>query len=246
MFSFSINAKEVALLESDWMEATTCQSCGFCGDQATDVIQQEKELSFYCDELLLGSWKISKHLVQACDSTFYSYSSPTVSYFSSPHLSLLLHHVYLDVRNTCEGENLPYFLSVRSDLEDQTIKRHFMAYFVPRTVDLNQLPEETIYEPDALDTKPYVTTCSDIVEEEARDACSTKELSYALYPTVNYPIAARELGIAGTVYIGIIVDKNGDIQNIELLRDVAGGCGEAAYNSAVAMTANQIKFVPGL
>jgi TonB family protein len=43
---------------------------------------------------------------------------------------------------------------------------------------------------------------------------------------LQYPSEAREAGIQGTVYITFIVEDNGEITNIRILRGIGGGCDE--------------------
>lgn len=62
----------------------------------------------------------------------------------------------------------------------------------------------------------------------------------ALYKQINYPKKAIDEGISGRVYLQIIVDENGNAQNPEVLRDIGGGCGEAA-----AEAIKKVKFTPG-
>lgn len=45
---------------------------------------------------------------------------------------------------------------------------------------------------------------------------------------IRYPAAARETGISGTVFLSFVVERNGSISNVEVLRGVGGGCSEEA------------------
>ena len=54
------------------------------------------------------------------------------------------------------------------------------------------------------------------------------ELYKYLQEHIKFPPLARESGITGTVYIRFIVDKNGKISNVSLLRGIGGGCDEEA------------------
>ena len=45
---------------------------------------------------------------------------------------------------------------------------------------------------------------------------------------LNYPSMAKEQGIQGKVWIGFIVDKFGNVSNVEVLRGIGGGCDEEA------------------
>lgn len=45
---------------------------------------------------------------------------------------------------------------------------------------------------------------------------------------LNYPARARELEIQGRVYVSFIIEKDGKVSNISLLRGIGGGCDEEA------------------
>jgi periplasmic protein TonB len=52
---------------------------------------------------------------------------------------------------------------------------------------------------------------------------------------LNYPRLARELGIEGTVYVSFVVEPDGRVSNIGLLRGIGGGCDEEAIRVIAAM-----------
>ncbi len=45
---------------------------------------------------------------------------------------------------------------------------------------------------------------------------------------LNYPARARELEIQGRVYVSFVIEKDGKVSNIKLLRGIGGGCDEEA------------------
>ena len=49
-----------------------------------------------------------------------------------------------------------------------------------------------------------------------------------LHKNMTYPLLAKEANISGTVYIEFIVEKDGSITNVVLLREIGGGCDEEA------------------
>ena len=56
-----------------------------------------------------------------------------------------------------------------------------------------------------------------------------------LRQNVNYPTYAKEIGIQGTVYLSFVVEKDGSISNVEILRTVGGGCDEEAIRVVKSM-----------
>ncbi len=49
-----------------------------------------------------------------------------------------------------------------------------------------------------------------------------------LQKNMTYPILAKEAGITGIVYVEFIIEKDGSITNVVLLREIGGGCDEEA------------------
>ena len=58
---------------------------------------------------------------------------------------------------------------------------------------------------------------------------------------MKYPALARENEIEGTVVVSFIVTKNGEIENIEIMRDIGAGCGESVLKAMKKLG----KFYPG-
>lgn len=62
-----------------------------------------------------------------------------------------------------------------------------------------------------------------------------------LNSNIKYPPAAREDNIEGRVTLKFVVDRDGSVTNIEILRDIGGGCGK----EAVRVVGNMPKWRPG-
>jgi periplasmic protein TonB len=45
---------------------------------------------------------------------------------------------------------------------------------------------------------------------------------------IKYPQVAKETGITGTVIVTFVVEKDGSITGVQVLKDIGGGCGEEA------------------
>ena len=58
---------------------------------------------------------------------------------------------------------------------------------------------------------------------------------------IKYPQIARETGIQGRVFVGFVVEPDGSISNVKLLRGIGGGCDEEAMRVVKSMP----KWKPG-
>jgi protein TonB len=62
-----------------------------------------------------------------------------------------------------------------------------------------------------------------------------------LKANITYPAEARASNIEGTVYLGFVVERDGTVSDIRILRKIGGGCEEEALRVASLMP----KWTPG-
>ena len=62
-----------------------------------------------------------------------------------------------------------------------------------------------------------------------------------LQDNIKYPNMARESGIQGTVYVTFVVERDGSVTDVKILRGIGGGCDEEAIRVIKTMP----KWVPG-
>lgn len=62
-----------------------------------------------------------------------------------------------------------------------------------------------------------------------------------LSANLRYPTVAREAGITGKVFVAFVVEPDGSVSNIKVLRGIGGGCDE----EAIRVVENMPRWVPG-
>ncbi len=62
-----------------------------------------------------------------------------------------------------------------------------------------------------------------------------------LNENIEYPTMARESGIQGRVYVTFVVERNGLVTDVKILRGIGGGCDEEAIRVVKAMP----RWIPG-
>lgn len=62
-----------------------------------------------------------------------------------------------------------------------------------------------------------------------------------LSENIRYPQMAREAGIQGTVFITFVVERNGSVTDVRVVRGIGGGCDE----EAVRVVRNMPRWTPG-
>ncbi|MFM9949180.1 MAG: TonB family protein [Saprospiraceae bacterium] len=72
---------------------------------------------------------------------------------------------------------------------------------------------------DALDIQPYLKECEN-ENAELRQTCTERKYLEALYKNIKYPALAREENVMGNVLIRFMLEKDGSISEIKVLRGV--------------------------
>lgn len=121
------------------------------------------------------------------------------------------------------------------------------------TIDelLNKLPSTTTIEGDK-DGTEIPTTTSIIkpveksetftwVEEMPRYSKGEEAMMEFLSQSIHYPEIAKRVGVEGKVYVTFIVEKDGSLSNITVLKGIGAGCDEEAVRAIKLLD----KWIPG-
>ena len=80
-----------------------------------------------------------------------------------------------------------------------------------------------------------------VVEEEPEFPGGLDALSKFIADNIKYPQLAKENNITGRVFVSFVVEKDGRVGQVKILRDIGGGCG----NEAVRVVKMMPKWKPG-
>ena len=80
-----------------------------------------------------------------------------------------------------------------------------------------------------------------VVEDQPNFPGGDEARMIYLKDNIKYPQMARESGIQGTVYITFVVERNGSVTDVKVLRGIGGGCDE----EAIRVIENMPKWNPG-
>jgi periplasmic protein TonB len=81
----------------------------------------------------------------------------------------------------------------------------------------------------------------DVVENPPMPQGGMEGWNQYLQKNLKYPTQARRMGIEGTVYVVFVVNTDGSIQDVDVLRGIGGGCDE----EAIRVVRNAPKWTPG-
>jgi periplasmic protein TonB len=116
--------------------------------------------------------------------------------------------------------------------------------------DLSAKPQEAPSEDveiEVVDEKPQVieqkveAEIFTVVEEQPAYPGGEEGRMKFLQDNIKYPEEAKELGIQGRVFVTFVVEVDGSITDVRVLRGIGGGCDEEAVRVVKAMP----KWVPG-
>jgi periplasmic protein TonB len=94
-----------------------------------------------------------------------------------------------------------------------------------------------VYEEEEVDEN-YIF---EIVEENPEFPGGNEAMMKYLRDNTRYPVIAREAGIQGTVFVTFVVERDGSVTNVSVLRGIGGGCDE----EAVRVVRSMPKWKPG-
>ncbi len=76
--------------------------------------------------------------------------------------------------------------------------------------------------------------------------CAQYTLLSILSANIQYPETARQQDIQGTVVLSYVVETNGKISNMKIMRDIGGGCGAEAVRVFTALDEAGLSWKPGI
>lgn len=98
--------------------------------------------------------------------------------------------------------------------------------YVPMEIEEEEVVEEQIFM---------------VVESMPSFPGGEQQLNKYLYESIKYPQMAKESGIQGRVFVTFVVEKNGEVTDVRVLRGIGGGCDE----EAIRVVENMPKWTPG-
>ena len=119
-----------------------------------------------------------------------------------------------------------------------------VSYMMPINFKLtDDTPTKSVKKTEANkpDMKPNADGVYQIVEEMPCFPGGDQKLMEYIANNINYPQEARDKGIEGRVFIGMVIEKDGSVSKVNILRGIGGGCDEEAERVISSMP----KWMPG-
>ena len=112
------------------------------------------------------------------------------------------------------------------DINAEVDQQEVIEEYVPVEVEEEEVQEQEIFQ---------------IVEEMPSYPGGEQKLMEFVAKNIKYPQIARETGIQGRVFVGFVVEPDGSVSNVKVLRGIGGGCDEEAMRVVKSMP----KWKPG-
>ncbi len=131
-------------------------------------------------------------------------------------------------------------------VEDTTIETGLTSMDDLNKKGNTEVPTEDV-EVEVKDEKPQVieqpqqAEIFTVVEEQPGYPGGEEARIRFLQESIKYPEEAKELGIQGKVFVTFVVEVDGSITDVRVLRGIGGGCDEEAIRVVKSMP----KWVPG-
>jgi protein TonB len=131
-------------------------------------------------------------------------------------------------------------------VEDTTIETGLTSMDDLNKTATNEAPAEEVEVeikdegPKVIET-PVQAEIFTVVEEQPGYPGGEEARIGFLQQNIKYPEEAKELGIQGRVFVTFVVEVDGSISDVRVLRGIGGGCDEEAIRVVKAMP----KWVPG-
>ena len=107
-------------------------------------------------------------------------------------------------------------------------------------IEQNEVVEEYVA-PEIEEEEVVEQEIFQIVEEMPAFPGGEQKLMEYVGKNIKYPQIARESGIQGRVFVGFVVEPDGSVSNVKIMRGIGGGCDEEAMRVVKSMP----KWKPG-
>ncbi len=117
--------------------------------------------------------------------------------------------------------------------DDQELENEFSVESFENTSNTEVfIPKVEIIEEEEEEEEQTIFT---VVENSAEFPGGVAEMYKYINSNIKYPQQARETGTQGQVFVTFVVERDGSITDIKILRDIGSGCGEEAVRIVKGM-----------
>ncbi len=102
-------------------------------------------------------------------------------------------------------------------------------------VEVDQETEIEVYVPPVMEEEIVEQEIFTVVESMPEFPGGPAKMMEYIAKNIKYPAMARESGIQGRVFVNFVVEPDGSVSNVKVLRGIGGGCDEEAVRVVESM-----------
>jgi protein TonB len=118
-----------------------------------------------------------------------------------------------------DNTELEHELEIETTEIDQNTKVDIQDY-TPKPVVAEEEEEEEVYNFQVVESQAVYPGCEKYNDKQRRYMCFQKAIMKHVKKNFKYPEIAKEMGIQGRVIVQFVIDKNGNIGKITVLRGI--------------------------
>ncbi|HLO56304.1 MAG TPA: TonB family protein [Saprospiraceae bacterium] len=108
---------------------------------------------------------------------------------------------------------------------------------------IQEEPEKEIFK--VVEQMPRFPGCENEVSEHEKKDCSNRKMFDYIFSHLKYPAEAKDKRIEGNVVAQFTINTDGSVSDINIIREIGGGCGQAVIEMLQTMNDMPEKWVPG-
>ena len=139
------------------------------------------------------------------------------------------------------------FVDHSLEADDEVDQNEFKVVATVKEVEVEEEEEDEVEEIfKVVEQMPRFPGCEDTAgDQAAKKTCADTKLLQFIQKNIKYPAIARENGIQGRCFVTFVVEKNGSVSDVKLVRDIGGQCGKESLRVVKLMQTKKIKWTPG-
>jgi len=108
---------------------------------------------------------------------------------------------------------------------------------------IQEEPDKEVFK--VAEQMPRFPGCENEVSEYEKKDCSNRKMLDYIAKHLKYPAEAKYKSIEGTVVAQFTINKDGSVSDINIVKEIGGGCGQAVTEMLQMMNDMPEKWVPG-
>ena len=109
-------------------------------------------------------------------------------------------------------------VELEDELEMQTTETDMMEEV--EVIEMEEEVSDEVLSFAVVESVPIFPGCEDAKDNDERKACFQQKVLVFVSKNFEFPEMAKEMGIQGRVYVNFVIEKNGSITNVEIVRGV--------------------------